>query len=284
MSTTQIISPARVMLRLELADALRSRWALFTGGVYAVVFGLFIWLGLRESTVLGFTGLSRVILNVSNAVVLAVPLVALVATSQTVVRARHSGFFELMLTQPVRRSDWFYGAVLSRLVVVIGPLVALLLLAWTAGLAAGRGDAALVSVLLRSLAVTVSLAWAFLGVGFYISTVARTAERATVLALLAWLTASALHDFALIGVLLKWKLPPMTVFGLAAANPVEAARIAILGAIDPELSVLGPVGFWLANTLGPRGAVAVGVLWPLALGTLALHRAERRLSGSDLVG
>ena len=37
--------------------------------------------------VLGFTGLSRVVLNVSNAVVLAVPLVALVATSQTVSRS-----------------------------------------------------------------------------------------------------------------------------------------------------------------------------------------------------
>src|SRR5512142_1748861 len=113
----------RVMWRLELADAIRSRWILFTGAVYALVFGLFVWLGLRESTVLGFTGVSRVVLNVSNAVVIAVPLVALVATSQSVVRARTSGYLELMLTQPARRGDWLAASVLARMVVVVGPLV-----------------------------------------------------------------------------------------------------------------------------------------------------------------
>lgn len=278
------MSPTRVMFRLEMADALRSRWALFTGVVYAVVFALFVWLGLSESSVLGFTGLSRVILNVANAVVLAVPLVALVATSQTVVRARQSGVFELMLSQPARRADWFHGVVLSRFAVVIGPLVALLGLALVVGAVTGPADTALVSVVLRSLAVTTSLAWAFIGIGFWISVWARTAERATVLALLAWVTAAALHDFALIGVLLRFKLTPIAVFALAASNPVEAARIAILGAVDPDLSVLGPVGFWLANSLGPRMSVAVGIGWPLLLGTLALVRAERRLSTSDLVG
>lgn len=278
------MSPTRVMFRLEMADALRSRWALFTGVVYAVVFALFVWLGLSESSVLGFTGLSRVILNVANAVVLAVPLVALVATSQTVVRARQSGVFELMLSQPARRADWFHGVVLSRFAVVIGPLVALLGLALVVGAVTDPADTALVSVVLRSLAVTTSLAWAFIGIGFWISVWARTAERATVLALLAWVTAAALHDFALIGVLLRFKLTPVAVFALAASNPVEAARIAILGAVDPDLSVLGPVGFWLANSLGPRMSFAVGIGWPLLLGTLALVRAERRLSTSDLVG
>lgn len=98
------------------------------------------------------------------------------------------------------------------------------------------------------------------------------------------MSAAALHDFALIGALLRFKLTPGAVFALAAANPVEAARVAILGAIDPDLSVLGPVGFWLANTLGGRVSLGVGVAWPLSLGTLALIRAERRFRGSDLVG
>ncbi len=278
------MSATRVMFRLEMAEALRSRWLVFTAAVYVAVFGLFVWLGLRESSVLGFTGVSRVILNVSNAVVLAVPLVALVATSQTVVRARQSGFFELMLTQPVRRADWFAGVVVSRFAVVLGPLLALLLVALVVGSTTGESEPGLVSIVMRALAVTAGLGWAFIGIGFFISTYAKSPERATVLALLAWTTASALHDFALIGVLLRAKLTPAVVFSLAAANPVEAARIAILGAVDPELSVLGPVGFWLANTLGPRLTLAVGVFWPALLGTLALMLAQRRLSRTDLVG
>lgn len=274
----------RVLFRLEMADALRSRWVIFTAAIYSAIFALFIWLGLRESTVLGFTGLSRVVLNVSNSILLAVPLVALVATSQTVVRARQSGFFELLLTQPVKREDWFLAAVASRFAVVVGPLLLILALALLFSAWSGVQDPALVPMVFRSLMVTSALAWSFLGIGFWISTAAATPERATVLTLLAWLTASALHDFALIGVLLRWKLPPGIIFSLAAANPVEAARVAVLGAVDPDLSVLGPVGFWIANTLGSGLALGVGVLWPALLGSIALWRAARRFLLRDLVG
>jgi ABC-2 type transport system permease protein len=274
---------SRALFRLELSDALRSRWLSFTGIVYAVVFVAFIWLGLRESRVLGFTGLSRVVLNMANAIVLAVPLVALVATSQCVVRARQSGFFELMLSQPVRRSDWLTSIVASRLVVVIGPLVLIFLGALVAGPFVDPSDQSLVPIVLRSLLTTASLAWAFLGIGLWISSVARSPERATILALVAWLATSALHDFALVGALLRFKLAPSVVFVLAALNPAESTRIAILSGVDPELSVLGPVGFWLANTLGPRLALGIGVAWPLLLGSFALWRAQRRIARSDLV-
>jgi ABC-2 type transport system permease protein len=174
--------------------------------------------------------------------------------------------------------------VASRFVVVVGPLLVLFAGALVVGPLVDAGDRALVPVVLRSLVVTAALAWAFLGIGLWISSATRSPERATVLALLAWIAASALHDFALIGVLLRFKLAPMVVFTLAALNPSEATRIAILSGVDPDLSVLGPVGFWLANTLGPGLALVVGVAWPALLGTFALWRAQRRLSRSDLVG
>ncbi len=272
------------LLRLELAEALRSRWAVFTGVVYGLLFAGFVWLGLRESSVLGFTGLSRVVLNLANAIVLAVPLVALVATCQVIVKARQSGFFELVLSQPVRRASWFTSAVGSRFVVVVGPLVALFLAALVASALGAQRDVGLWAIVARCLAVTLSLAWAFIGIGFWISAHARTAERATVLALVAWAAAAALHDFALIGTLLRFKLAPQAVFALAAVNPVETARVAVLGGVDPELSVLGPVGFWLSSTLGPSLTLAAGVAWPALLGTVALYLARRRLCASDLVG
>ena len=92
------------------------------------------------------------------------------------------------------------------------------------------------------------------------------------------------HDFALIGVLLRWRLPAEVVFTLAALNPVESSRIAILAGIDPELSVLGPVGFWLANSLGATWSMVIGVGWPVLLGTLAMGLAVRRMNRIDLVG
>lgn len=276
------VSPRRALLRLETADALRSRWVLFTAAAYVSVFGAFVWLGLRESRVMGFTGLSRVVLNVSNAVVIVLPLVALVSTNQSIVRARATGLFELLLAQPVARADWLFSAVTSRLLVIVGPLVVLLV----GTLAAGwmTGEQSLAPLIGRTLLVVSSLSFAFVGIGFFVSSAARSTERATVYALVAWLAASVLHDFGLIGALLRWHLSPAAVFGLAAVNPVEASRIAILSGVDPELSVLGPVGFWLANTLGPRLALAAGVGWPLLLGAVALLLARRKLDRSDLVG
>jgi ABC-2 type transport system permease protein len=273
---------ARVFFRLELADALRSRWFGFVCAIYAGVFAVFVWLGLRESSVLGFTGVSRVLLNVANAIVVVVPLLALVSTSQSVVRARTGGTFELLLTQPCRRRDWFHGLVASRLTILLAPLIAAVAVAVIFGLAFDGGDPALSPMALRSLGIAAALVWAFVGAGVYLSTVARTIDRAVVYALALWLLVAALHDFALIGTLLQLRVPPRLVFGLAASNPVEAARIALLAGADPDLSVLGPVGFWLAHTLGAGRALAVGILWPALLGTSMLALAARRLERIDL--
>lgn len=268
--------------RLELMDALRSKWLVFASVLYLGLLGTFVWLGLRESSVLGFTGLSRVLLNLSNAVIVVFPLVVLVGTHSAIVRARTSGFCELMLTQPVRRSTWFWGLLLSRAVVLIGPLV-LILLGCTVAAAFIEDDPGLAMVAARSLGITTALIFAFLGVGLWISARAKTLERAIVLALIAWVVTAAVHDVFLIAVLLRTPLPPHVVFFASVLNPSEAARVGLLTSVDPELSALGPVGFWLANKLGAGLALAVAIAWPLALGAFGSWRAARRLEAADLV-
>lgn len=272
-----------VVARLEGADSLRSRWLQFATAIYALVFGGFIWLGLRESSVLGFTGLSRVVLHMANAAVLAVPLVALVATCQAVVKARASGHLELLLVAPLRRNDWFLGLVLARTAVLLAPLLAMLGVAALGGRLLDPEDQALVPMTVHALLVSVSLLWAYLGLGLLISAVARSLERAVVLALLVWLLSAALHDFALIGLLLQWRVPTAVVFGLAAINPVEAARLAVLAAVDPDLALLGPVGFWMANHLGPQWTYTFGLGWPTLVGTAAVLLAGRRVRKRDAV-
>jgi ABC-2 type transport system permease protein len=271
------------LARLEWIDSLRSRWLQFVAVVYVLVFGVFIWLGLRESSVLGFTGLSRMVLNVANATVVAVPLVALVATCQAIARARTSGHLEFLFSQPVRRSDWFLGLVLSRAAVLLGPLLVLLAITALAGLLTGAEDAALMPMIFHAVLVSSSLVLAYLGLGLLVSALAQTLERAVVLALLTWLASVALHDFALIGLLLQWRVPAPVVFALAAVNPVEAARLAVLASVDPELSVLGPVGFWIANELGPSLAYSFGLAWPATVGILSLWAAFRLLRKGDAI-
>jgi ABC-2 type transport system permease protein len=271
-----------VFARLELAESLRSKWAAFAATLYLGMVAAFVWLGLRESSMLGFTGLTRVLLNVANAVIVVFPLVVLVGTHSAIVRAKTSGFFELMLTQPVRRTQWFWGLLLARVAVLIGPLVGVMVGAALFSLLL-EPEPGLAAVAARSLAITVSLVFSFIGVGLWVSSRARTLERAMVWALVAWVATAALHDVLLIAVLLRTPLPPEVVFFVSALNPSEAARVGILSSVDPELSALGPVGFWLSNTLGPTLALVIAVGWPALLGVLTTWRAARNLERADLV-
>ena len=272
----------KVWARLELAEALRSKWVAFAVTLYVAMAAGFVWFGLRESSVLGFTGLSRVLLNVSNAVLVVFPLVVLTGTHGAIVRARTSGFFELMLTQPTKRSEWFAGLVASRLLVLVGPLAVLLL---AMGLAAQvwGAEPGLWIVALRSLAVVVALIFSFLGIGLWVSSRARTVERAMILTLAFWALTAAFHDVLLIATLLRTSLPAQAVFFLAALNPSEAARVGLLSSVDPELAVLGPVGFWLANNLGATRTLLIAVGWPVLLGSFATWRALKNFETRDLV-
>ncbi len=272
------------LFRLELAESLRSRWLLLAAVAYAAGLGAFVWLGLRESSVLGFTGLSRVVLGICNATVVILPLVALVATCQSITRSRAVGHLELLLTQPVRRGEWFTALLLARALTLLAPLALLLAALLAMEPLLQQSDPSLLPLTLHALAVASSLLLAFVGLGTLVSAVSKTPERAVVLALLVWLATATLHDFALIGLLLQWRVPAPLVFGLAALNPVEAARLAVLSAVDPELALLGPVGFWLANQLGPTLTYLAGLLWPALVGLAAAALASAMVKRRDAVG
>jgi len=266
---------------LERAEVVRSRWLWLAALLYAALATLFVGVGLRESSVLGFTGVGRVLFSLSHALVYVLPLLALLVTGPLVTRAREDGTLELLMTLPVGRGRWLAVATAVRVVALVAPLV----LAFV-GLGAGAralGGAVPWGFLAQALAVCAALLWCFAALGLALSCWARTATHALAALLLAWLAAVALLDFGVIGILLRWQLAPQAVLVLACLNPVEAARVALLAGSEPDLATLGPVGFYLAERLGPGGLVALGVGWPLALGGLAFSLARRRFRRDDLV-
>jgi len=121
------------------------------------------------------------------------------------------------------------------------------------------------------------------GLGLLVTTTVQNQAKAVMVVLLLWLASAALLDFALVGSMLEWRLPARLVFALAAVNPVEAARLALLTAVDPELSVLGPVGFYLANRLGSSALFALGIVWPLFVGLASFAFAARWFRRGDVV-
>lgn len=268
--------------QLDLAEVLRSRWLIFCIVVYAVLAGVFLLVGMRESTVFGFTGTGRVLVSYVHALLVLLPLMALVATGQVVNKARTDGTLELLFSQPISRGAFFSAISSVRFLVLLIPLAALMAAVGVFGRAV-FGQVVAWSFIGHCIVLCSVLIWSFCGVGLWVSTAVQNSARATMYLLLIWVAGIALMDFALAGMMLQWRVEPRVVFVLAALNPVQSIRMALLSSADPQLSVLGPVGFYLANRIGATGLYALGVAWPMALGTVAWLSGLRKLRRGDVV-
>ncbi|MCP4391626.1 MAG: ABC transporter permease subunit, partial [Gammaproteobacteria bacterium] len=120
--------------RLDISEAIRSRWFLVYALVFgAIVVGLFIS-GLTESRVMGFTGLSRLLVTYLQITMALLPLFVLLTTVRSMVGDRESGTFEYLLSLPVGLGSWFWGKCIGRFVVVFLPvfIAMVLAIAWGA--------------------------------------------------------------------------------------------------------------------------------------------------------
>lgn len=267
--------------RLDMAEVLRSRWLLFCVVVYALLAAVFVLVGMRESTVFGFTGTGRVLVSYVHALLVLLPLMALVATGHLVNKARDDGTLELLFSQPISRGAFFSAVSSVRLIVLLAPLVVLMVAVGLFGRVV-FGQQIAWSFINHCLILCSALVWAFCGLGLWVSTSVPNTARATMYLLLIWLAGIALLDFALAGMMLQWRLEPRVVFALATLNPVQSIRMALLSSADPELSGLGPVGFYLANRIGTTWLYVLGLGWPLLLGTIAWTGALWRLRRGDV--
>ena len=96
----------RAAAGLEFAEVLRSRWLLFSFALYTVLATIFVFVGMRESNVMGFTGMGRVLFAFCHALVQLLPLLGLTATGQTVTQAREDGSLELLFSHRLSRARW----------------------------------------------------------------------------------------------------------------------------------------------------------------------------------
>ncbi len=272
----------RASARLDFAEVLRSRWIWFCTGTYLALGGVLLVVGLRESSILGFTGTSRVLLSFSNAMLLALPLIALMALAPAVQRARDDGSLELLLGQPLSPGVWFAAICTVRYLALVVPLAAVMVAigAWGQVM---HDDPMPWQFIGRSLAVSSSLLLAFAGIGAAISVFVRNPARVITYLVLVWAAGVALLDFGLIGMMLKWRLDPHAVFTLAVVNPVEAARLAMLSDLQPDLASFGPVGFYMANRVGPTTLFALGVAWPAVVGVVSWTVAYLGFVRSDRI-
>ena len=252
--------------KADISESLRSRWFL----IYTLVFGgvvvaLFIS-GLTESRIMGFTGLSRLLVTYLQITMAILPLFVLITTVRSVAGDREAGIFEYMLSLPVSLASWFWGKLLGRFFVVFLPVVLALFGAVVWGMIKGV-EIPWNQVILYTLFL-IALAWCFLGIGMFISSVARSSDVATGAAFMVWLFLLLFLDLILLGLLIREGLPPATIIGIALANPLQVFRTGAMLLFDPQLVMLGPAAYVILDHFGETGYLAWTLFYPLALGTL----------------
>ena len=253
--------------RLDMVESLRSRWfqvyTLVFGGIVAMLF-LF---GLTESRVLGFIGLSRLLVTYIQLTMAIMPIFVLITTVRSVAGDREAGVFEYLLSLPVGLAAWFWGKILGRYLVIFAPVFLAMLAA--VGIAMIKEIEIPWDMFGYYTALLAAMAACFLGLGMLISAIARSTDMAQGAAFLTWLILLLFLDLILLGVMIQGRVAPEVAIGIALANPLQVFRTAALALFDPQLIVLGPAAYVILDTFGATGYKLFALAYPTALGLIA---------------
>ena len=266
--------------KTDISESLRSRWFM----VYTLVFGgLIVALfmsGLTESRVMGFSGLSRVLVTYLQITMAILPVFVLITTVRSVAGDREAGVFEYMLSLPVSLFAWFWGKMLGRFVVVFLPVALAMFFAVGWGLT--KGIEIPWAQVLYYTGFLLSLAGCFLGIGMLISTLARTSDVATGIAFIIWLGLLMFMDLILLGLLIRQGMPSETVIAVALLNPMQVFRTAAMMLFDPQLVLLGQSAYVILDNFGQTGYILWALFYPIGLGTLCAWIGYQVFKRSDL--
>ena len=266
--------------KLDIVESLRARWF----AIYSLVFGglvalLFVF-GLTESRVLGFIGLSRLLVTYIQLCMAILPIFVLITTVRSVAGDREAGVFEYLLSLPVGLAAWFWGKILGRYLVIFLPVFAAM--AGAVLWALVRGIEVPWGMFVYYTALLAVMGWCFLGMGMLISALARSTDVAQGAAFMLWLTLLLFLDLILLGVMIQGQVQPEVVVGIALANPLQVFRTAALALFDPQLIVLGPSAYVILDTFGVAGYKLFALLYPAAIGALCAGAGYMFFKRGDL--
>jgi ABC-2 type transport system permease protein len=226
--------------KLDIVESLRARWfqiyTLVFGGIVALLF-LF---GLTESRVLGFIGLSRLLVTYIQLTMAILPIFVLITTVRSVAGDREAGVFEYLLSLPVSLAAWFWGKILGRYIVIFLPVFAAMARAvcWALCRASRCRGAC---------SATTPRCWrrwrlCFLGIGMLISALARSTDMAQGAAFMVWLTLLLFLDLILLGVMIQGKVAPEVAVTHRAGQPAAGVPHRRAGAVRPAADRARPLG------------------------------------------
>ncbi|WP_456403263.1 ABC transporter permease [Hydrogenimonas sp.] len=249
---------------LDIRESLRAKWFYVYAFVFGGLMGLFFVSGITDSVVMGFTGLSRLLLVFIQVTIIILPIFILITTVKSISSDRESNVLEYMLSFPISLGEYYWGKLLGRFMTVFFPVIVALFVGVVWGLFKG-GDLPWTMIILYS-ALIFSICTVFLGIAFFISTIVKSHDVALGLSFTVWIVLLAFIDVALIGLMMQNRISDEVILTIAMLNPLEAFRIGAIALFDPELTVIGPVAYYLLDSLGHTFLMLYAVLYPVLLG------------------
>ncbi|MBI4741703.1 MAG: ABC transporter permease subunit [Betaproteobacteria bacterium] len=266
--------------KLDIVESLRARWFLIYSLVFGGIVALLFAFGLTESRVLGFIGLSRLLVTYIQLTMAILPVFVLITTVRSVAGDREAGVFEYLLSLPVSLSAWFWGKIVGRYVTIFLPVFVAMLGAVVWSLI--QGIEVPWGMFFYYTALLAAMAWCFLGIGMLISTLARSTDVAQGAAFMVWLTMLLFLDLILLGVMIQGHVAPEVAVGVALANPLQVFRTAALAMFDPQLIVLGPSAYVILDLFGAAGYQIYALIYPVLIGSLCALAGYLTFRRSDL--
>ncbi|MFQ5745622.1 MAG: ABC transporter permease [Gemmatimonadota bacterium] len=268
---------SRLFVARELDSALRARWFVVYSGIFLLGGLILSSLGSGDTAIAGYRGYAKAMAGLVHLALLFVPLMAIFPATAAIAEDRESGTLEYLLAQPVTFGDVYAGKWVGVTLAVV--------LSLTIGFAPAAAVAMLRGVppglVLTAYTFVLVLALAFVSVGVLLSVVAGSRSKATTLGIVAWLVFVALGSLGVMAVFLRWGLPRQVLYAWTFLNPVEAFRVGVVTVLDPDLSLLGPLGTALVERIGVAGAVTSALasltLWtllPLVVGWRRFPRSR----------
>ena len=262
----------------EVRDALSNRWLI----AYAVLLGglglAAAATGLGSASGLALQAFGRTTATLMNLCLLLSPLVAVVMGAALIAGEQERGTLENLLAQPLSRTELLLAKCAGLLTALTAATAAGFIPAGVA-IAAAAGPGVVGHYLLFP-AIAILAATAMASIGVFISVGSRSAVHAQGLAMVTWFAFVLLYDLVLMGSLAVSGVPAQWLAAALVANPIDAARILGVLALEPDLYLLGPAGAYLTSTLSPAGTAGVLftalVLWTLIPVSAAVVRFSIR--------
>jgi ABC-type multidrug transport system ATPase subunit/ABC-type transport system involved in multi-copper enzyme maturation permease subunit len=261
----------RPLIVKELRDAVGSRWLTGYAALLAALGVAAAWTGIDSSSGLALEAFGRTTATLMNLCLMLAPLVAVLMGAASIAGERERGTLEHLLAQPLSRSRLLLAKHAGLLVSLTAATVAGFI---PAGVMIAReaGPGVLGHYLLFP-AIAALAGAAMLAIGMVISVSSRSAAQSQGAAVFAWFAFVLLYDLVLMGSLATAGMPVQALSAALVANPVDAARVLGVLALEPDLYLLGPAGAYLTAQLSASGAAVALLVALLSWATLPLAAA-----------